>query len=297
MKLVTYNIRYGLGQDGRIDLARIAAAVAGADVIALQEVERCWRRSGDADQPAELAALLPEHYWVYGPAFDVDASRREADGRVINRRRQHGTMLLARWPILACRPHVFPKLATFDEFNMTMGAVEGVIDGPNGALKVTSLHLNSLGERERLLQLESLLAVQRRAAEEGGAWTGRDELHNGDDWSNGDAKPPLPSEAILMGDFNSQPGGAVYERLTGPQDEGLGRIAYADRYVDAWVAAGEAEAGAITWSPYPGAVPARPLRLDYCFLSPALASAVRRAWIDHACLASDHYPCWFELDF
>ncbi len=39
MKLVTYNIRYSLGQDQRYDLARIAASVTGADVIALQEVE------------------------------------------------------------------------------------------------------------------------------------------------------------------------------------------------------------------------------------------------------------------
>lgn len=44
MKLATYNIHYGLGKDERYDLARIAKDVAGADIIALQEVERFWPR-------------------------------------------------------------------------------------------------------------------------------------------------------------------------------------------------------------------------------------------------------------
>ena len=75
MKLVSYNIQYGKGKDGRFDLGRIAAALQGADVIALQEVERHWPRSGDQDQPAEIARLLGGAYhWVYGPGFDVDAS-------------------------------------------------------------------------------------------------------------------------------------------------------------------------------------------------------------------------------
>ncbi len=59
MKLVGYNIQYSRGRDGRYDLARVASAVDGADIIALQEVERFWPRTGMADQSAELAALLP----------------------------------------------------------------------------------------------------------------------------------------------------------------------------------------------------------------------------------------------
>jgi endonuclease/exonuclease/phosphatase family metal-dependent hydrolase len=40
MQFVSYNIQYGTGRDKQVDLARIADAVRGADVIALQEVER-----------------------------------------------------------------------------------------------------------------------------------------------------------------------------------------------------------------------------------------------------------------
>jgi endonuclease/exonuclease/phosphatase family metal-dependent hydrolase len=78
MKLVTYNTRFGLGKDHSHSLHRIADAVRGADVIALQEVRRNWP-SDYADQPVELGALLPDYYWVYGPAFDMDASRKAAD--------------------------------------------------------------------------------------------------------------------------------------------------------------------------------------------------------------------------
>jgi endonuclease/exonuclease/phosphatase family metal-dependent hydrolase len=86
MKLVSYNIQYGFGSDGRYDLARAAKVVGGADIIALQEVERHWLRSNEDDQPEILSRLLPDYYWVYGPAFDMDASEK-LDGRVINRRR------------------------------------------------------------------------------------------------------------------------------------------------------------------------------------------------------------------
>jgi len=119
MKLVTYNIRFGLGTDQRIDLGRIAETVRDADVIGLQEVERFWKRSGMADQPEILGGHLKGFYWVYCPAFDVDASKRKSDGTVVNRRRQFGPMLLSRWPIRASRIISFPKLGTVNQLNMT----------------------------------------------------------------------------------------------------------------------------------------------------------------------------------
>jgi endonuclease/exonuclease/phosphatase family metal-dependent hydrolase len=64
MRLASYNIQYGFGKDGKNDLARIVGEIRGADVIALQEVERHWKRTGYADQTAEIARLLPDYYWV-----------------------------------------------------------------------------------------------------------------------------------------------------------------------------------------------------------------------------------------
>ena len=57
MKLVTYNFRFGLGLDQKIDLGRIAEAVRDADIIALQEVERYWKHSGMNDQPDILSKI------------------------------------------------------------------------------------------------------------------------------------------------------------------------------------------------------------------------------------------------
>ena len=121
MRLASYNIQYGRGRDGVFDLERIAAALAGADIIALQEVERFWQRSGMRDQPAELAGLLGEYYWVYGAGFDVHAG---GDGELRNRRRQFGNMLLCRQPILSSRNHLLPKYASLGPMSLQRSALE-----------------------------------------------------------------------------------------------------------------------------------------------------------------------------
>ena len=59
MKLVTYNIQYGIGLDGQYDLGRIADAVRGADVIALQEVTRNNPQNGGRDMVAEIGDACP----------------------------------------------------------------------------------------------------------------------------------------------------------------------------------------------------------------------------------------------
>lgn len=42
IRLVSYNIQYGTGLDGRVDLDRIVGEIDGADIICLQEVEAHW---------------------------------------------------------------------------------------------------------------------------------------------------------------------------------------------------------------------------------------------------------------
>ena len=135
MKLVSYNIQYGFGIDGRYDLERIARVVADADIIALQEVERFWKRTDEDDQPEILSRLLPDHYWVYGPAFDMDASHRDGDGRIVNRRRQFGTMLLSRLPIAWSRLHLLPMRRTVAPLNTQNAALECLIRTPCGPIR------------------------------------------------------------------------------------------------------------------------------------------------------------------
>src|SRR5689334_2206753 len=216
MRLVGYNTQFSRGRDGRIDIDRMAAAVKDADLLALQEIERNWKRSGEADQPAEIARRFPKHHWVYGPYFDVDASSVAADGTVTNRRRQFGVMTLSRWPILSSRLHILPKFATGPVFNMVAGFLETVIAAPGGALRLYNLHLTDVTPDERLAQIARLFHVLWSAPQEGGAWTGRDA-----DWQTDEA-PPMPAEAIVMGDFNLRPGSPEYETLVGPKDPDFG---------------------------------------------------------------------------
>lgn len=59
LRVASYNLLSGRSiTDGLVDAARLASAVGslGADVVALQEVDRSQERSGFADQAAELAA-------------------------------------------------------------------------------------------------------------------------------------------------------------------------------------------------------------------------------------------------
>src|SRR5690606_16239262 len=56
LRVVSWNIRHGLGEDDRLDLARIAARLQELqpDLVFLQEVDRLTARSGHVDQPAWL---------------------------------------------------------------------------------------------------------------------------------------------------------------------------------------------------------------------------------------------------
>ena len=171
MKLVSYNIQYGFGSDGRYDLERAAKVVAGADIIALQEVERFWQRSNEDDQPAILGQLLPDHYWVYGPAFDMDASFR-GDRGIVNRRRQFGTMILSRLPIAWSRMHLLPMRRTVAPLNTQNAALECLIHTPCGPIRFFSIHLAHIAVEERLEEIDFLLARHRRCLSRAGRGAG-----------------------------------------------------------------------------------------------------------------------------
>lgn len=286
MLIVSYNIQYGLGRDGHYDLARIADEVKDADIICMQEVERFWRRSGERDEAAEIAALLKNHYWVYGANLDMDASTVAADGQVHNRRRQFGTLTLSRWPIIASRNFPLPKFGTLTQHSIQQGVLEAVIDTGASALRVYNTHLSHLCAETRLPQVEALMSIFDRAPDEGGAWCGgHPDPQAG--WTQG-GMPPMPAEMILMGDLNFLPGSQEYSRLIGPVSREHGRLIRHNGLMDAWVAAGQPEASGVTHPNVGG-------RIDHCLLTPTLGQRVRRCWADTDAQGSDHYPLWVEM--
>src|SRR5712692_8391508 len=94
MRIVTYNIRGGLGMEGRRSIARIGAVVreAGAEVAGLQEVHQRLPQSAFQDQPRVLARATGMAC-LFGPALTLGPGR-------------YGNAVLSAAP--ARRPRVYP---------------------------------------------------------------------------------------------------------------------------------------------------------------------------------------------
>lgn len=91
LRIVSYNIKHGRGEDQQVDLARTANVLRplAADIIALQEVDERVQRSGAADEAATLGrALGMEH--AFGAFMDYQGGR-------------YGLAILSRHPILDAR--------------------------------------------------------------------------------------------------------------------------------------------------------------------------------------------------
>jgi endonuclease/exonuclease/phosphatase family metal-dependent hydrolase len=285
--LATYNIHFGIGVDGRHDLDRVVANVRAADVLCLQEVGQGWRRNDLVDQAAAIAGALNYHF-VYGAAFDVDASVADPAGRLVPRRRRFGNMVASRWPIRSTRTALLPKPPLGPRFDLHRCVVEAVVEAPGGALRVYSTHLSHVSQPRRLLQAARVLDLVRRAPAEGSAW---DDTRADEDWTEGWATPVLPPAAIVAGDLNCLADSAEFAELTRASTDAAGADSDAT-LSDAWALAGHPRDTGITLvRPQPEGH-----RIDHVLVSGSLRARVRRAWIQRdESPASDHYPLLVEL--
>lgn len=287
----SYNIQYGKGQDGRYDLERIAAEVEHADVIAMQEVASGFARNDFVDQAAWFAERLDRHM-VFGATYDVDASYRGEGGRVVNRRRRFGNAVFSRWPIRSTRTLPLPFTPPAAEMDVQRCAVEAVTDIPgHGPIRVYSIHLSHLTPGTRIPQIEALRAMVASAPRDGMAWA--NDKADDPSWSEGWAEPAPPEPCILFGDFNLRPDGPEYPLLVGDPTRRRGRVGVRGQFFDSWVLAGNEERSGWTLAEWAGEEGAR---IDYAFLHPSLAPALRRAWIGTDAQGSDHLPIFIELE-
>ena len=288
--IASYNIQYGLGQDGIFDITRAADVVAQADIICLQEVTQHWRRNGYEDQAALITERL-NRYSVFGATLDIDASTVDADGRISNRRRTFGNMVLSRWPIRSSRTLALPKRAARGIRDLQRCVVEAVIDAPAGALRVYSVHFSHISAQQRVPQAEALRDIVAWAPEDG-APIDLGNTDPDDPWSEGagDLFPPGP--AIVAGDFNAPPESPEFAVLCGERVPRYGRVRRGDQLVDTWTVVGHDEHAPSTFD-----AKQTGYKIDHVLATPDLAARAMRSWIDRATEVSDHFPVWVEFDW
>jgi len=285
MHVVSYNIQFGRGLDRINDLQRISRSIDGADIICLQEVDVGWQRSGNIDQPGAIAEILAEYYTVFGSSFDVDNSIKNEDGIVVNRRRQHGDMILSRWPIVSSRTFNLVKTHHANKFNMQMSFIEAVIKTDSRTLRVYNYHAGYLEVEERLDQVNQLVKAYQRSPLEHGAWSGKSDI-DGDDWSEQQETPEMPGSAIVCGDFNCSPGSSEYQYLIDNSD-----------LSDCWLLSDPANLNTSTLKHEMTRDIKISGKIDHIFASPDLVDRVQRVMIDHDAEGSDHKPvhCFLDL--
>ena len=275
MKLLSWNIQWCRGVDGRVDPARIARVIrelADADVICLQEVARGFDSlsgSQGEDQFALLAAEFPGYTAIEGIAVDVPND----DGG----RRQFGNLLLSRLPLRQAWRHLLPWPADADYADMQRVAVEAVIEAPDvGDLRVTTTHLAYYSAAQRLAQFDGLRALHAAGHAH------RNKPARADISSGPFHWRARPAAAIVCGDCNCEPGSAGHARMLEPFDDGTAA------FRDAWQVAHPGRAHDPTVGLYDTVQWPRPFACDFVFVSADLVPRITAYDVDRVSDASDH---------
>lgn len=140
LRVFCWNLHHGVGEDGKLDLERIAKVIREAkpDLVALQEVDNQCARSGKVDQAAELAKLTGMT-GVFGKAMDLQGGG-------------YGQAILSRFPIQTSKVHVLPgKGEPRIAFEVTV-----TIEGKE--TRFITNHLD-LDDAQRLAQVETLAKI------------------------------------------------------------------------------------------------------------------------------------------
>ncbi|MEW2077795.1 endonuclease/exonuclease/phosphatase family protein [Streptomyces sp. NPDC013433] len=159
LRVATYNIHAGAGQDQVFDLDRTAAALRDlrADVIGLQEVDVHWgARSDFADEARALAEKLDMRVF-FAPIYDLDPADRDGE------RRQFGVAVLSRHPVLAAENHEITRLSTQTPDPVPApapGFAEVVVDVRGAHVHVYTTHLDYRADPSvREAQVADMLGV------------------------------------------------------------------------------------------------------------------------------------------
>ena len=296
MQLITWNVQGCRGCDGRVDPARIVSVARGMadfDVLCLQEVARNFpglEGSRGEDQFRLLARALPGYTLLEGIAVDRPAPRVGAgvghDTGVApeGARAQFGNALFSRWPVLQGFRHLLPWPPEAGVDSMQRVALEAVLGGPSGPVRVTTSHLEYYSHRQRMAQVERLRELQAEAA-------GHASDHNHKEKAGGPFEvAPRPASGILTADFNFRPDTLEHARLAAPQPAGV------PAYVDAWTHLHPGRPHAPTVGLHDKSQwPQEPFCIDMIFVTEDLAPRIEAVEVNALTDASDHQPVLIRL--
>jgi endonuclease/exonuclease/phosphatase family metal-dependent hydrolase len=283
MKLVTWNVQWCRGCDGRVDPRRIvddARAFADFDVLCLQEVAANFETlqgSRGEDQFALLAAALPGYAALAGIAIDSAGPGGS--------RRTFGNLILSRLPVRWALRTLLPWPAAPGLRSMPRVLVEALVEAPFGPVRVMTTHLEYYSAVQRAAQLEALRRRHEEACSHalGG---GPADVREGPF-----ERQTQTVSAILTGDFNFRPDDPLHARLT---------AGFADPRVpaleDVWQRLHPAEPQPPTLGVHECHHRPEPMACDYIFASGDLRSRLRAVAIDGRTEASDHQPVMVELE-
>lgn len=282
MNLISWNIQWCRGVDGRVDPGRIiehARRLADFDILCLQEVASNFGMLGGSqgeDQFRLLADLLPDFTGVPGVAVDIP------DGT--GGRRLFGNMIFSRYPVQRILRHQMPYPAEPGRKTMPRMLIEAVVEAPFGLVRIMTTHFEYNSQRQRLAAIEAIRAVQQEASR----FERDDRQQVGDEgtfkWF------PRPSAAILTADFNMRLDNPAFARLEAPLEDG------APGFRNAWQARyGDREhpqtVGIYDHEQWPEAH-----ACDFIYVSENLCPRLKAVAVDQQTAASDHQPILITLD-
>jgi endonuclease/exonuclease/phosphatase family metal-dependent hydrolase len=282
MKLLTWNIQWGRGMDGRVDFGRLLAEIRGMadfDVICLQEVAINFPGlpgSAGEDQMAVLAAGLPGYTPIFAPATDLP----DTSGQ----RRQFGNAIFSRLPVGQVFRHLLPWPAEAGKPSMQRVLLEVVLELASGPIRVMTTHLEYYSRRQRQAQIDAIRAQHAEACAQGR----HPRSGKGESGSPFEVRP-RPASAILCGDMNFPAEAAERVRLL--ERFAAGVPAFRDSWE--WLNPGQPHAPTVgihkvDWVKAPSC-------FDFVFVSEDIAPRLVAHHVNAETAASDHQPVWVAL--
>jgi endonuclease/exonuclease/phosphatase family metal-dependent hydrolase len=262
MRLLSWNVQWCRGIDGRVDPKRIAddaKRLADPDVFCLQEVAANFPEmagSAGEDQVEMLAREFPGYEAFFVPAVDLPGKRG---------RRQFGNLILTRLDAGRVMRHALPWPVAADVQSMPRGAVEVVVEASFGPLRVMTTHLEYYSKDHRAAQIERLRDLHVEACSE---HLPVEEPGSYESYARG-------KSAVVCGDFNLKPEDPHHRKML---DAG---------FVDAWQALNPGKPRQATFHLHDGEPP---YCCDYVFVTPDLVPRLKSIRIDTTTQASDHQP-------